>query len=195
MGKIFYIIGPSATGKDTIFKRILEDSQGELRTIIMYTTRPIRVKEVEGISYHFTTEDELELIREAGNLIELRAYNTYHGIWKYFTVNDEQISSEDIDYLMIGTLDSYLKTKEFFGKGRVVPLLITVDAGIRLERALRRERKQEKPKYEEMCRRFLADTKDFSHEKLKSAGITKKFRNDNLENCVREIVHYIQIQD
>ena len=36
--------------------------------------------------------------------------------------------------------------------------------GERLKRAIRREEQQKVPKYEEMCRRFLADAEDFSEE-------------------------------
>ena len=39
----------------------------------------------------------------------------------------------------------------------MVPLYVEVDDGLRLSRALERERKQTEPKYAEMCRRFLAD--------------------------------------
>ena len=70
-------------------------------------------------------------------------------------------------------------------------MLIELDDGERLMRALDRERRQENPKYEEMCRRFLADSEDFSEEKIKEAGITKRFLNDDLERCIREITAYI----
>lgn len=193
MGKIFYIIGSSATGKDTIFKSVLEKGKQKLRTIVMYTTRPIRAGEVDGVAYHFVTDSELSQIELAGNLIELRSYDTYHGVWKYFTVNDAQISLEENDYLMIGTLDSYLTTKDFFGEGRVLPLLITIDDGVRLQRALDREKAQDQPKYEEMCRRFLTDAKDFSSENLKKAGITTEFVNKELEHCIEDIVNYIEV--
>ena len=43
MGKIICLMGKSSTGKDTIFKRLLEDDTLELKTIVPYTTRPIRV--------------------------------------------------------------------------------------------------------------------------------------------------------
>ena len=80
------------------------------------------------------------------------------------------------------------KMKEYFGEEKMVPLYIEVEDGLRLERALRRERKQDSPKYEEMCRRFLADVKDFSEENLGLAGIKKKYLNNALEDCVNEIV-------
>ena len=73
-----------------------------------------------------------------------------------------------------------------------MPIYIDLDDGIRLERALNRERKQEYPKYEEMCRRFLADSKDFSPENLKKAKIEKIFFNNDLEHCIREISDYMK---
>ena len=69
--------------------------------------------------------------------------------------------------------------------------MIELDDGVRLQRALDRERKEEHPRYEEMCRRFLADSIDFSPEKKKEAGIEKEFYNQNLEECLCEIEAYI----
>lgn len=44
-----------------------------------------------------------------------------------------------------------------------------------------------------MCRRFLADSKDFSEENLKEAGIEKRFQNNRtLNECVEEILKYIE---
>lgn len=48
MGKIFYIMGKSSSGKDTIYSRLLEDSQLGLSRIVLYTTRPMREGEQEG---------------------------------------------------------------------------------------------------------------------------------------------------
>lgn len=54
-----------------------------------------------------------------------------------------------------------------------------------------REKKQHEPKYEEMCRRFLADARDFSIENLEQAGITRYFYNGNLNACLSDITAYI----
>lgn len=68
-----------------------------------------------------------------------------------------------------------------------------MEDGLRLERALQREKKQAQPKYEEMCRRFLADQQDFSEEKLEQAGIKVRFSNEKeLESCMEEVEKYIQ---
>lgn len=192
MGRIFYLMGKSSTGKDTIYKSLMADKTLALKPVVLYTTRPVRAGETEGVEYHFTDESELEKVRESGKLIEERAYDTCLGIWHYFTVDDGQIDLEHSDYLMIGTLQSYQRSRNYFGKERVVPVLIELEDGIRLQRALDRERQQEHPRYDEMCRRFLADSEDFSEKRLREAGVARSFINDNLEDCLAEIRAYIE---
>ena len=186
MGKIFYLMGKSASGKDTIYKKVKETLPA-LKTIVIYTTRPIREGEQDGVEYYFVDDEKLDKLQQAGKVIELREYNTVHGVWKYFTADDGQFDSED-NLIAIGTLESYVQLKKYFGEEKLVPIYIEVDDGVRLERALARERQQKYPKYEELCRRFLADAEDFSVDKLEKAGITRKFLNINMDKCVDEIV-------
>lgn len=188
MPKIYIIMGKSATGKDTIFKKLLENEDLNLRTVVMYTTRPIRVSESEGVEYHFVDENKLNELNEQNKIIEHRSYNTIHGKWHYFTVNDGQIDIDKYDYLMHGTLDSYGQIKKYFGKDRVVPLYIELEDGVRLMRALRRERKQKEPKYAELCRRYLADDEDFSEENIAKHGIEKRYENLDINICLYEII-------
>ena len=191
MGKIFYLMGKSSSGKDTIYNKLLQNKKLNLQKIVLYTTRPIRAGEENGIHYYYVDEKKTDELIKAGKVIELRAYDTFYGVWKYYTVCDDQIDLEKSDYLMIGTIESFQKTKAYFGSERVVPIMIELDDGVRLQRALDRERKEEHPRYEEMCRRFLADSIDFSPEKKKEAGIEKEFYNQNLEECLCEIEAYI----
>lgn len=191
MGKIFYIMGKSSTGKDTVFKRLQKQKALGLNTIVSYTTRPIRAGEKDGETYHFIDEKMLAQLEEDGRVIEKRSYDTVYGTWYYLTVRDEQIDLEHQNYIMIGTIESFVKTRDFFGKNYLVPIYIEVEDGIRLSRALNRERRQKSPKYTEMCRRFLADTEDFSEERIAQAGITKRFQNLDFKKCLREIVDYI----
>ena len=191
MGKIICLMGKSSTGKDTIFKRLLEDDTLELKTIVPYTTRPIRVGERDGVEYFFTDEEGFQRLKDRGKIIEAREYHTFHGLWRYFTVDDGQIEPE-YSYIMISTLEAYRHLQVYFGADRIVPILIELDDGIRLQRALNRELKQGKPKYEEMCRRFLADSADFAEEKIVECGIKRRFVNDELERCLEEIKRYIK---
>lgn len=194
MGKIVYLMGKSSTGKDTIYKNLMAENRFDLYKIIPYTTRPIRLKESNGVQYFFTDEEGYRKLSDSGKVIEQRAYHTYHGLWRYFTVDDGQIHLHDRNYICIGTLESYESTKAYFGAENMIPVLIELDDGVRLQRALDRERKQEEPRYEEMCRRFLADSADFAEEKIQKAGVVRRFYNDNLEQCLKEICIYIEEQ-
>ena len=192
MGKMIYLMGKSSSGKDTVYRHLLEWEEVCLKRVVPYTTRPIRAGEAEGEEYHFTDEEGFRELEVSGKIIESRVYNTYHGLWRYFTVDDGKIDLNHDNYLMIGTIEAYLKTAEYFGKEKIVPVLLELDDGIRPKRALEREMQEEKPRYQEMCRRFLADAEDFSEEKIKKANIVRKFVNDELNSCLGEIKKYIE---
>ncbi len=191
MGKLIYLMGKSSSGKDTVYRELLRDDELKLKKVVLYTTRPIREGEVDGVQYHFVDEEVFNDFVTKNRVIEDRVYNTYHGLWRYFTVDDGSIDIDKYDYLIIGTLESYARTAEYYGKENVLPIYIEVDDGIRLQRALDREKKQENPKYQEMCRRFLADAEDFSDEKMNEAGITKRFNNEDLQGCLDRIKKYL----
>ena len=188
MAKIYCLIGKSATGKDTIYKKILDILGARLHTIVPYTTRPIRDGETEGVEYHFLDVPGFMKLKDEGKIIESRCYNTVYGDWYYFTVNDGQIDLTKNDYLLIMTLEGYASLQKYFGSEAVCPIYIEVEAGVRLTRALERERNQKSPKYAEMCRRFLADEEDFSEDKLVELKIDKRYQNIDIEQCVNEIV-------
>ena len=192
MGKIFYIMGKSASGKDRIYSILSKDESLGLKRLVLYTTRPIRAGEENGREYYFTDENKLEEFRKTNRLIESRAYHTVHGIWTYFTADDGQINPQGTDSLGLGTLESYRNMKEYYGEETGCPIYIQGEDGERLQRALIREKQQENPRYAEMCRRFLADQEDFSEENILAAGIRIRFENDDLDNCVRNIIKYIK---
>ena len=192
MGKIYYLLGKSSSGKDSIYKQIIQDETLSLRRIVSYTTRPIRTGEEEGREYHFTDKEHLDRLAAEDKVIEMRTYHTMRGDWHYFTVDDGQVDLDRYDYAVIGTLESYLMVRNFYGKEHVLPIYIEVDDGIRLMRAVKREMKQDPPHYTEVCRRFLADDEDFSEEHLKNAGITIRFANDELEKTIGAVKAYIQ---
>ncbi len=192
MGKIVCLMGRSSSGKDTIYKRLLSQDKVKLSNIVPYTTRPIRAQEREGVEYHFTDEKGYQKLLEEGAVIEARAYHTCLGLWRYFTVADERIVLEDHSYVLIATLEAYGQIQKYYGADKVLPVLIELDDGIRLQRALDREKAQDQPRYEEMCRRFLADAEDFSEENIRKAGIVKRFYNNDLEECLEEILVYLR---
>lgn len=192
MGRIICLMGKSAAGKDTVYKALLADRELALQNIIPYTTRPVREGERNGVEYFFTDEAGFQQWKKQGKIIEDRAYHTRQGLWRYFTADDEQLKDDSRDYLIIGTLEAYGKLQEYFGTDRMLPVMIELEDGLRLQRALDREQEQEHPQYEEMCRRFLADSEDFSENRIRAAGISRRFQNRNLQECLNEIRSYIR---
>lgn len=189
MSKIFCFMGKSSSGKDTIFKIISKDFE-EIKLIVPYTTRPIREGEIEGLTYHYVTDEIYQEMLANNLVVESRSYNTFHGVWTYFTAATN-INLEHNNYMMINTLEGYQKIKEYFGEDNVVPIYIQVEDGKRLQRALNREMKEPNPKIYEICRRFLADQEDFSEKKLDTAGIYERFDNNDLLECITKIENRI----
>lgn len=193
MHNIFYLMGKSATGKDHIFRALEEDSGLGLLPLILYTTRPRRENEENGREYYFVSENCLRQLRDEEKVIEERVYHTALGDWYYFTADDGQVDLDRNHYLGIGTLESFLKLKHYYGEKVLVPLYIETEDGIRLERAIRREKKQVSPNYVELCRRFLADSSDFSEENLEKAGIRHRFSNNGeLDECVDAVKSFVR---
>lgn len=184
MGKIFYIIGKSATGKDYFCGELLKDPELKLKEIVQYTTRPKRAGETEGVEYHFVSDEKERELQAQGKIIEEQVYQTIHGPWKYFLADDGQIDLRDGRYIIVGTVERYKRTRDYYGESVVVPINIYVETGERLTRALNREKKSPEPKYQELCRRFLADEADFSDEKLAEAGLMP---NGVLKNGIENI--------
>jgi guanylate kinase len=182
-------MGKSSSGKDTLYGRIVNELG--LIPVVLYTTRPVRDNEREGVEYHFVDDAAFERMKENGTVIEYRIYDTVYGKWTYFTAADS-ISLDKGDCIGIGTLESYEKIRRHYGDKVVVPLYIEVDDNIRFLRAVEREKKQSMPKFLELCRRFVADSSDFSEEKLEKAGITFRFDNSSTpDECFSEIKKYI----
>ena len=64
MSKIFFVTGKSCTGKDTIFSILKDNSRLNLKTVVGYTTRPMRVGEQDGVEYFFVDEDKLNKLKD-----------------------------------------------------------------------------------------------------------------------------------
>lgn len=191
MGKVFCIMGKSGSGKDTIFKEIIKDNSLNLKKIVGYTTRPKRVEENDGVEYNFIDDDMINKFIQKNKVIELRKYDTVNGIWYYGTMDDGQINLQTNSYIVISTLESYSSFKKYFGSNNVIPLYIDVDDGIRLQRILNREMSEDSPNYKEICRRFIADSEDFSNKNLKLNGIKKIYSNNNLVECIADVKNNI----
>lgn len=75
----------------------------------------------------------------------------------------------------------------FYPKESLVPIYFELDKGVRLQRALDREKESKNSDYAEMCRRFLADEQDFMPEMI---TIYKPFiieNNGTIEQTMEQV--------
>lgn len=185
MSRIFCLVGKSGAGKDTLYGAVMERYGDRLTPVVPCTTRPMREGEVNGENYFFVTEQELTRLEERGQVIEKRVYQTVQGPWTYFTRRFALM--EGRDYIAITTLEGVHSFIRAFGAEAVRTVFLTLPDGQRLHRCLEREDAQAKPNYAEMCRRFLADEKDFSEEKLAAIPNLRKIDNgDSLDSSLRQ---------
>lgn len=86
-GTLLVIVsGPSGVGKDTVIQSLNQIPTNPARYfVVTCTTRPRREYEVDGVHYHFLTDEEFERRREDGQFLEA---NLVHGHW-YGTPREE----------------------------------------------------------------------------------------------------------
>lgn len=193
MNHLFLITGKSASGKDTVYKELLKKFP-EAGKIVPYTTRPPRPAEINGVDYHFVDEKTFFSLQQSMTIIESRCYHTANGPWFYATVA-ESIPLDRRICLSIATIEAYTYIERYFRDNptvSVIPIYIETDDYTRLMRAMEREHYTGNDNYSELCRRFLADEKDYSEDELKKAGIKYRFLNEKLQQTVNQIFNFIK---
>lgn len=75
------IAGPTAVGKGTVARRILE-TNSDIVLSVSATTRPPRKGEIDGKSYFFLSDAEFDRLIEAGEMLE---FAVVHGTHRYGT--------------------------------------------------------------------------------------------------------------
>ena len=132
-------------------------------------------------------------LEKQGKIIEKRKYDTVYGPWYYFTPTTN-IDLENNNYIGSNTFEGLDQFVKFYGVENIISLLIKVDDGTRLQRALDREKKEENPKYQELCRRFLADSIDFSEENISKRHITSIIdNNSSLDNTLEKVEKVLKL--
>lgn len=80
------LCGKTASGKDTI-KKIL--TSFGMKSVVTYTTRPPRAGEIDGVHYHFITQQDFMSKKESGFFLETTSYKVASGeTWFYGTAKD-----------------------------------------------------------------------------------------------------------
>lgn len=132
-GKLIVIVAPSGTGKSTMIKRLKADFPSIVESV-SYTTRPIRVGEVDGKSYFFITPAEFLAMRDRNEFLEwAEVHGNFYGTSKNF-VEDSLANGKNLLFdLDVQGTDSM---KAYFGKLANV-IFISPPSVLELEKRLR----------------------------------------------------------
>lgn len=149
--KVIALFGKSASGKDTLQKWLVR-KYPNTKGIVSCTTRPPREGEKDGVDYNFLSVEEFTKKVLDGTMLEATSFRD----WFYGT----PLESLDPSVINIGVFNiAGLEAISADTRLDVYPVYVWADGKTRLLRSLKRE---SRPNCEEICRRYLADEKDFS---------------------------------
>jgi len=83
------LVGASATGKSVVAKQLFE--KYNIKKVVTYTTRPMRVGEVNDVDYHFITKNDFVDKMNNNYFIETAEYNN-----NYYGTAYEDISKDKV---------------------------------------------------------------------------------------------------
>lgn len=144
---LIMLIGPSASGKDTLAKELYKQLGEKGHRVILDTTRPPRAKENNNIDYHFLSEEEFYNVNHL-------SVSEYRG-WKY-GIPAEEIKFSKIN-ICVGDIQLLARLKNLSGI-KIVPIYCNAQAHERLSRSVKREKKFRF----EFIRRMFVDAYTFS---------------------------------
>lgn len=121
------LTGPSACGKTEIAKLLI--AKYNMKKMVTYTTRLMRVGEVDGVDYHFVSLEEFIKMKENNEFVETTYYNNnYYGSRK-----------KDISFDKVVILDPY--GVNIFSKvigEEIITIFLNTPEDVRIQRMINR---------------------------------------------------------
>ena len=190
--KIVALMGKAGAGKDAILHTIMKNYKDEFASIISCTTRPPREGEVNGINYHFLSNEEFSEKLMDGDMIEAVVFRDWCYGTSYDSLNKDKINIGVYNPHGVGILLDMEYDIDLF------PIMINCSDKTRMIRQLSRE---SNPDVKEIVRRFEADEEDFGDNifnkiELPDGHIFMYITNDDyskLDDIAAEIVNQIRI--
>lgn len=189
---LFYLSGRSGSGKDSIIKRLLRQNPN-IKLLVPYTTREMRVGEREGVEYFFMNNDKFLQLEKEGKLLDHKIYHVFNS--KEEPVDNHYGYPKPIDSISIitGPWDAYTdirKNNPDTSEFKLVPIFVTPEHEYELlYRVIKREARNKPPKFKEVARRFCADQEVYPkiNEMIQLIGEDHVIININLNASVEKV--------
>ena len=176
--KVVCLFGESSVGKDSVLNAVCKLDKN-YHKIISCTTRPPREKEINKVDYHFVSPDMFGEMVMNGTMLEAVSFREWFYGTPLFSLEEDKIN---IGCFNIAGIECLMQDSAL----EVYPIKVAASDKLRLIRALNRE---ENPDCEEVCRRFLADKKDFSDIPFEYSGISTQKGID--EQLLSTLTNYL----
>lgn len=179
---IIAICGKAGAGKDTLLRKIMqiENTKMFLHEIVSCTTRPPREGEVDGVNYHFMTNEEFAQKILKGEMLEATIFND----WCYGTA----LQSLDVNKVNIGVFNPEgIETLLQDFRINLRAYYVDVPGKERLIRQLNRE---ESPDVDEIIRRYKADEEDFMDLDFNYYTVFNDDKKNTMIETASDIIHY-----
>lgn len=151
---IIVLVGKTASGKTTVANELCKNHG--YKRIITYTTRPMRVKEVQDVDYHFISDEQFNRMVENNEFTEYKRYNTAHGVWSYGSVVTSEQELSDDCYVIILTPQGLRDLSKKMS--RYIVFYLNVGFKSQLERLKKRGDEEQ-----QIIKRLENDVKDFEN--------------------------------
>ena len=181
-GNLFILSAPSGTGKTSLIEA-LSQTDIDLSLSVSYTSRSMRLGEVEGRDYYFVERKIFEQMLEHGEFLEsAEVYGNLYGTSQKW-INKAIDSGQDI-LLEIDTQGAQ-QVRRFFSNAVSIFVL---PPSIKVLETRLRNRNQDCE--EAIARRMAAVRQEISHVREYDYVII----NENLDNALRELVCVVQAE-
>lgn len=169
------LVGESASGKSSIEKE-LKDRYG-YKKIVSYTTRDIRKGEIDGVDYHYITEERFDKLDNQGFFAEKTIYNGWH-----YATAKEDCTDDSVIVVNPHGLRQLKQIKDL----HIISFYIKVSEHERLIRIAKRG-----DNIMEIFRRIISDQGVFQ---CIDEEVDCVVENYDLEESINQIINYIDIR-
>ena len=181
---ILVLTGKTCSGKNAVSDKLINEHG--FHRVTTYTTRPMRIGEVNGETYHFINTDDFMQKMKNGFFAEWKAYTTTEGVWYYGTAL-EDLEKADDKTVVILTPDGYRDIKEKLPDKNITCIYLYENIDTMRKRLSKRG---DAPK--EVERRIKSDLEDFKNFESESDKIVYNNFDVDMDEVIKKILDFVE---